>query len=42
MFFSTVEKLTKLAGGEKAAAAEVLTSLEEAVWDAVEHQGLKK
>ncbi|XP_010142999.1 PREDICTED: spatacsin-like, partial [Buceros rhinoceros silvestris] len=39
---SLVENLTKLAGGEKAAAAEVLTSLEEAVWDAAEHQGLKK
>ncbi|XP_009978070.1 PREDICTED: spatacsin, partial [Tauraco erythrolophus] len=39
---SLVEKLTKLAGGEKAAAAEVLTSLEEAFWDAVEHQGVKK
>ncbi|XP_054243890.1 spatacsin [Indicator indicator] len=39
---SLVEKLTKLADGEKAAAAEVLTSLEEAFWDAVEHQGIKK
>ncbi|XP_074011775.1 spatacsin [Numenius arquata] len=37
-----VEKLTKLADGEKAAAAEVLISLEEAFWDAVEHQGVKK
>ncbi|NXJ70598.1 SPTCS protein, partial [Rostratula benghalensis] len=37
-----VEKLTKLADGEKAAAAEVLVSLEEAFWDAVEHQGMKK
>ncbi|XP_074458067.1 spatacsin isoform X2 [Larus michahellis] len=39
---SLVEKLTKLADGEKAAAAEVLISLEEAFWDAVEHQGIKK
>ncbi|NXC18575.1 SPTCS protein, partial [Corythaeola cristata] len=39
---SLVEKLTKLADGEKAAAAEVLISLEEAFWDAVEHQGVKK
>ncbi|XP_014808205.1 PREDICTED: spatacsin [Calidris pugnax] len=37
-----VEKLTKLADGEKAAAAELLISLEEAFWDAVEHQGIKK
>ncbi|NXS98172.1 SPTCS protein, partial [Jacana jacana] len=37
-----VEKLTKLADGEKAAAAEVLVSLEEAFWDAVEHQGIQK
>ncbi|NXT78963.1 SPTCS protein, partial [Zapornia atra] len=39
---SLVEKLTKLADGDKAAAAEVLTSLEEAFWDAVEQQGVKK
>ncbi|KAM6308822.1 spatacsin [Aegotheles albertisi] len=41
---SLVEKLTKLADGEKAAAvaAEVLISLEEAVWDAIEHQGINK
>ncbi|NXL62868.1 SPTCS protein, partial [Chordeiles acutipennis] len=39
---SLVEKLTKLAGGEKAAATEVLISLEEAFWDAVEHQGIKR
>ncbi|XP_027544005.1 spatacsin [Neopelma chrysocephalum] len=37
-----VEKLTKLADGEKAAAAAVLPSLEEAFWDAVEHQGIKR
>ncbi|XP_065544877.1 spatacsin isoform X2 [Lathamus discolor] len=37
-----VEKLTKLADGEKAATAEILTSLEEAFWDAVEQQGIKK
>ncbi|NXN39089.1 SPTCS protein, partial [Rhinoptilus africanus] len=39
---SLVEKLTKLFDGEKAAATEVLISLEEAFWDAVEHQGIKK
>ncbi|XP_054071518.1 spatacsin isoform X3 [Rissa tridactyla] len=39
---SLVEKLTKLADGEKAAAAAVLISLEEAFWDAVEYQGIKK
>ncbi|KAM6257437.1 spatacsin [Porphyrio hochstetteri] len=39
---SLVEKLTKLADGDKAAAAEVLISLEEAFWDAVEQQGVKK
>ncbi|NXI39236.1 SPTCS protein, partial [Galbula dea] len=39
---SLVEKLTKLAGGEKAVAEEVLLSLEEAFWDAVEHQGIKR
>ncbi|KAM6059562.1 spatacsin [Theristicus caerulescens] len=39
---SLVEKLTKLAHGEKAAAAAVLISLEEAFWDAVEQQGIKK
>ncbi|KAM8997850.1 spatacsin isoform 1-T1 [Ara ararauna] len=39
---SLVEKLTKLADGEKAAAAEILTFLEEAFWDAVEQQGIKK
>ncbi|NXO59894.1 SPTCS protein, partial [Aramus guarauna] len=39
---SLVEKLTKLADGDKAAAAAVLISLEEAFWDTVEHQGIKK
>uniref|UniRef100_A0A8C4USQ8 SPG11 vesicle trafficking associated, spatacsin n=1 Tax=Falco tinnunculus TaxID=100819 RepID=A0A8C4USQ8_FALTI len=39
---SLVDKLTKLADGEKAAAAAVLLSLEEAFWDAVEQQGMKK
>ncbi|XP_010183703.1 PREDICTED: spatacsin, partial [Mesitornis unicolor] len=39
---SLVEKLTKLAGDEKAAAAAVLVSLEEAFWDAIEHQGIEK
>ncbi|NXI71697.1 SPTCS protein, partial [Anseranas semipalmata] len=39
---SLVEKLTKLADGEKAATEEVLISLEEAFWDAIEHQGIKK
>ncbi|XP_074956957.1 spatacsin [Phalacrocorax aristotelis] len=38
---SLVEKL-KLADSEQAAAAEVLISLEEAFWDAVEHQGIKR
>ncbi|KAL9837567.1 LOW QUALITY PROTEIN: spatacsin-like [Geothlypis trichas] len=37
-----VEKLTRLADGEKAAAAAVLTSLEEAFWDAIEQQGIKR
>ncbi|NXK29245.1 SPTCS protein, partial [Arenaria interpres] len=37
-----VEKLTKLADGEKTAAAELLISLEEAFWDTVEHQGIQK
>ncbi|KAJ7426685.1 hypothetical protein WISP_13543 [Willisornis vidua] len=39
---SLVEKLTKLAGGDKAAAAAVLPSLEEAFWDAVERQGIQR
>ncbi|XP_071610161.1 spatacsin isoform X1 [Heliangelus exortis] len=39
---SLADKLTKLAEGEKTAAAEVLNSLEEAFWDAVEHQGIKR
>ncbi|XP_039578718.1 spatacsin isoform X2 [Passer montanus] len=39
---SLVEKLTKLADGEKAAAAALLTSLEEAFWDAIEQQGIKR
>ncbi|NWJ10608.1 SPTCS protein, partial [Crypturellus undulatus] len=41
---SFVEKLTKLADAEKAtaAAAEILTCLEEAFWDTVEHQGENK
>ncbi|XP_054498298.2 spatacsin isoform X1 [Agelaius phoeniceus] len=39
---SLVEKLTRLADGEKAAAAAVLTSLEEAFWDAIEQQGIKR
>ncbi|NXA55832.1 SPTCS protein, partial [Nothocercus julius] len=41
---SFVEKLTKLADSEKAtaAAAEILTCLEEAFWDTVEHQGVNK
>ncbi|XP_048723410.2 spatacsin isoform X2 [Caretta caretta] len=37
-----VGNLTKLADGEKAAAAEVLISLEEAFWDKIEHQEIKK
>ncbi|NXI21221.1 SPTCS protein, partial [Sterrhoptilus dennistouni] len=39
---SLVEKLIKLADGEKAAAAAVLTLLEEAFWDAIDHQGIKR
>ncbi|XP_035191411.1 spatacsin isoform X1 [Oxyura jamaicensis] len=39
---SLVEKLTKLADGDKAATEEVLISLEEAFWDEIEHQGIKK
>ncbi|XP_030312794.1 spatacsin [Calypte anna] len=39
---SLADKLTRLAEGEKTAAAEVLNSLEEAFWDAVEHQGIKR
>ncbi|XP_066184251.1 spatacsin [Sylvia atricapilla] len=37
-----VEKLIKLADGEKAAAAAVLTLLEEAFWASIEHQGIKR
>ncbi|CAM5087629.1 unnamed protein product [Natator depressus] len=37
-----VGNLTKLADGEKTAAAEVLISLEEAFWDKIEHQEIKK
>nr|XP_026654307.1 spatacsin [Zonotrichia albicollis] len=37
-----VEKLTRLADGDKAAAAAVLTSLEEAFWDNIEQQGIKR
>lgn len=32
----------KLADGDKAAAAAVLTWLEEAFWDAIDHQGIKR
>ncbi|XP_054128500.1 spatacsin [Melozone crissalis] len=39
---SLVEKLTRLADGDKAAAAAVLTSLEEAFWDNIERQGMKR
>ncbi|XP_075752911.1 spatacsin isoform X2 [Pelodiscus sinensis] len=39
---SLVEKLTKLVDGEKTAAAEVLISLEEAFWNKIEHQEIKK
>ncbi|NXO71936.1 SPTCS protein, partial [Phainopepla nitens] len=39
---SLVEKLTKLADGEKAAAAAVLSSLEEAFWEAIERQGIER
>ncbi|KAM7039231.1 spatacsin [Acridotheres tristis] len=37
-----VEKLTKLADGDKAAAEAVLTSLEEAFWNAIDQQGIKR
>ncbi|XP_074863263.1 spatacsin [Carettochelys insculpta] len=36
------EKLTKLVDGDKTAAAELLISLEEAFWDKIEHQEIKK
>ncbi|KAJ7311131.1 hypothetical protein JRQ81_006734 [Phrynocephalus forsythii] len=39
---SLVDKLTELAYGEKAAATELLVCLEEAVWEKIEHQGIKK
>ncbi|XP_023789390.1 spatacsin [Cyanistes caeruleus] len=39
---SLAEKFTKLADGEKAAAAAVLSSLEEAFWDGIEQQGVKR
>ncbi|NXI16377.1 SPTCS protein, partial [Irena cyanogastra] len=39
---SLAEKFTKLADGDKAAAAAVLTSLEEAFWDGIEQQGIKR
>ncbi|XP_026565199.1 spatacsin [Pseudonaja textilis] len=39
---SLVEKLGELADGEKAAAEDLLVCLEEAVWDKVDHQEIKK
>ncbi|XP_015273982.1 PREDICTED: spatacsin [Gekko japonicus] len=39
---SLVEKLTELVKGVKTAAEELLVCLEEAVWDKVEHQNIKK
>ncbi|XP_019352478.2 spatacsin isoform X2 [Alligator mississippiensis] len=39
---SLVEKLTKLADGERTVGEEMLTCLEEAFWDTIEHQGIKK
>ncbi|XP_042679854.1 spatacsin isoform X1 [Centrocercus urophasianus] len=39
---SLVEQLMRLADGEKAATDEVLKSLEEAFWDSIEHQGIKR
>ncbi|XP_066052716.1 spatacsin isoform X2 [Chamaea fasciata] len=36
------EKLIKVADGDRAAAAAVLTLLEEAFWDAIEQQGIKR
>lgn len=37
-----VEKLAELVEGVKMAAEELLVCLEEAVWDKVEHQDIKK
>ncbi|NXU43787.1 SPTCS protein, partial [Drymodes brunneopygia] len=37
-----VEKLTRLADGEKAAAAALLPSLEEAFWAGIEQQGIQR
>ncbi|POI28481.1 hypothetical protein CIB84_007767, partial [Bambusicola thoracicus] len=39
---SLVEQLMRLADGEKAATEVVLKSLEEAFWDSIEHQGIKR
>ncbi|NWH91884.1 SPTCS protein, partial [Aegithalos caudatus] len=39
---SLVEKLTKLAGGDRAAAAALLPLLEEALWDSIEQQGMRR
>nr|XP_056721708.1 spatacsin [Euleptes europaea] len=39
---SLVEKLTELVEGERTAAEELLVCLEEAVWDKIEHQNIKK
>ncbi|XP_060116339.1 spatacsin [Heteronotia binoei] len=39
---SLVEKLAELVEGVKTAAEELLVCLEEAVWDKVEHQNIKK
>ncbi|NXQ27812.1 SPTCS protein, partial [Alaudala cheleensis] len=39
---SLAEKFIKLADGDKAAAAAVLSWLEEAFWDSIEHQGIKR
>uniref|UniRef100_A0A8C9EUA4 SPG11 vesicle trafficking associated, spatacsin n=1 Tax=Pavo cristatus TaxID=9049 RepID=A0A8C9EUA4_PAVCR len=39
---SLVEQLMRLADGEKATTEEVLKSLEEAFWDSIEHQGIKR
>ncbi|XP_058011704.1 spatacsin isoform X2 [Ahaetulla prasina] len=39
---SLVEKLGELADGEKTAAEDLLVCLEEAVWDKVDHQEIKK
>lgn len=40
--FLTAEKLSKLAGGEKAATEELLVLLEEAIWNSIQQQEIKR